>query len=248
MLGLGCSGADAPEKPAAEPELVCPPCSPCVVSDALPPSQMPPADKGPEVSILYHLTDFYAPARFTHKAHTDYASGCGDCHHHSKPIEPTPPCRECHGESLKDLSRPGLKGAYHRQCMGCHQSSGSGPLGCNDCHVGREKQEPLAEVTKRNAPTKISLGHIANEFEPAHFNHTLHVEMADSCAECHHHHGDIELAPPCRECHALAQVADAEGPICLKEAYHGQCLACHKKLVDSGAPATCESCHTKAKR
>lgn len=58
-------------------------------------------------------------------------------------------CRDCHSanpfsaENLKTIDdnpqlyhtgKPGLKGALHQKCMGCHQEMGA-PTGCQDCHV-----------------------------------------------------------------------------------------------------------------
>ncbi len=58
-------------------------------------------------------------------------------------------CRDCHpvlrfsaeylaelnaNPQLYHLDKPGLKGAYHRNCLGCHQENG-GPSGCQDCHA-----------------------------------------------------------------------------------------------------------------
>lgn len=41
----------------------------------------------------------------------------------------------------------GLKGAYHRNCMGCHESS-SGPTGCLDCHSRTDAGEALFHAGK----------------------------------------------------------------------------------------------------
>lgn len=66
-------------------------------------------------------------------------------------------CRDCHlvepfsADSLKiataDRNRYhrdplGLKGAYHRNCMGCHETAG-GPTGCLDCHARTESGDAL---------------------------------------------------------------------------------------------------------
>lgn len=63
-------------------------------------------------------------------------------------------CRGCHSsepftaEGLKELSsnpsryhrdKPGLKGAMHQACIGCHTKQKQGPAGCVDCHT-RKKQ------------------------------------------------------------------------------------------------------------
>ncbi len=63
---------------------------------------------------------------------------CLGCHHNS-PLGKTLSCADCHKISSddKDLSRPGLKVAYHQQCIGCHDRMGiESPksTGCVDCH------------------------------------------------------------------------------------------------------------------
>ena len=49
------------------------------------------------------------------------------------------PCADCHREALEPdaPTRPGLKAAYHRQCIGCHERSGlanAAPTDCRSCH------------------------------------------------------------------------------------------------------------------
>lgn len=81
----------------------------------------------------------------TGTAVTDEA--CAGCHGTSKGTEVVA-CRECHpaqpfsaeylAEKEQDIRRyhtdkPGLKAAYHLNCLGCHTEAG-GPTGCEDCH------------------------------------------------------------------------------------------------------------------
>src|SRR5205807_8299079 len=42
-----------------------------------------------------------------------------------------PACRTCHEPRRVDLHQPGLKGAYHRQCLNCHREWAH----ANDCEV-----------------------------------------------------------------------------------------------------------------
>jgi len=73
---------------------------------------------------------------------------CIRCHRNSgenKVVQ----CRGCHHEdpfsaaTLREKNsnrnayhqdKPGLKGAMHRNCIGCHTKVSRGPIGCNDCH------------------------------------------------------------------------------------------------------------------
>ncbi len=74
--------------------------------------------------------------------HTDGMAMCAACHHYS-PLEkgkPVPACRTCHDK--KDIlaaGRPDLLGAYHQQCLGCHQKMGGTeekmPQTCEGCHA-----------------------------------------------------------------------------------------------------------------
>jgi len=113
----------------------------------------PPPDlsaMGLEDISINGLENLYGPSAFTHKAHVDYAGSCTECHHHS-PAGEYPACAECHsarpiltpaeGQNgvRSDDKMPGLKAAYHQQCMNCHKSMESGPMGCTDCHAKKEK-------------------------------------------------------------------------------------------------------------
>jgi hypothetical protein len=72
--------------------------------------------------------------------HSRQGSICMGCHHNS-PVSANPPhCGTCHGKSIdvKNPSRPGILGAYHLQCMGCHKEMGiKKPAGCTECHKKR---------------------------------------------------------------------------------------------------------------
>jgi len=73
---------------------------------------------------------------------------CQPCHANSGPSDEVA-CRDCHAAnrySAENVQRIagngeryhtdhlGLKGAYHRLCMGCHAGEGA-PTGCTDCHA-----------------------------------------------------------------------------------------------------------------
>jgi octaheme c-type cytochrome (tetrathionate reductase family) len=80
-------------------------------------------------------------------------------------------CSSCHWgpNEADDPSRLGLKGAYHRQCIGCHEEQASGvvaPTDCRSCH-------------KRNIPDHAGL----IEFAATHNPRAL---VAD-CKRCHEH-------------------------------------------------------------
>jgi hypothetical protein len=93
------------------------------------------SQEGPESLTLSSLENRYQPVVFSHGMHVEIAEDCAACHHNS-PAGQTPSCGDCHGEPFnpENLNMPGLKGAYHLQCMDCHKEIG-GPVGCTECHA-----------------------------------------------------------------------------------------------------------------
>ena len=94
----------------------------------------------PETITMDILINRYGSVEFSHGYHAEIADDCSSCHHHSEEGS-TPACGECHEpitiyhyEGAQRGPSIGLKGAYHRQCLGCHQEMESGPVGCTDCH------------------------------------------------------------------------------------------------------------------
>jgi len=75
--------------------------------------------------------------------HNEPGTFCQGCHHNS-PVSKTPPaCATCHGKpfELDQGDRPGLKAAYHQQCMGCHTAmriEKPANTACNECHKKRD--------------------------------------------------------------------------------------------------------------
>jgi hypothetical protein len=76
---------------------------------------------------------------------------CARCHSNSQKTRVLT-CQECHpvdpfsaeylreremDKTLYHRDKPGLKAAYHLNCLGCHQEM-DGPTGCQDCHVRTE--------------------------------------------------------------------------------------------------------------
>jgi len=98
---------------------------------------------------------------------------CGRCHKANQPAK-TVACRQCHpaerfeagymasvaaNPMLYHNGKPGLKGAYHQKCLGCHQAMG-GPTGCEDCHTMTDKGEAFYRTGKyAPAPTAHQGGH-----------------------------------------------------------------------------------------
>ena len=100
----------------------------------------------PETITLDILINRYGSVEFSHGYHAEITGDCISCHHHSEEGS-TPACGECHEPitvyqyyGAQRETSIGLKGAYHRQCLGCHQEMESGPVGCTDCHEKEETQ------------------------------------------------------------------------------------------------------------
>lgn len=118
----------------------------------------------PKKVVIKELVDRYEPVEFPHLKimqalkkninnnklatyfHPVEATLCRGCHHNSPAAGNPPKCGSCHGKPFneKNLFMPGLKGAYHRQCMGCHNAMGiekPANVDCAGCHVEKKKQE-----------------------------------------------------------------------------------------------------------
>lgn len=121
------------------------------------------ADEIPATVSIDYLRKLYEAVTFDHSMHAG-AFACSSCHHHTtgdgtedpsclrchatSGASPDVSCSGCHAGTQSELSaaaaaaevgvyhidKPGLRGALHLQCLGCHQTEG-GPVGCQDCHA-----------------------------------------------------------------------------------------------------------------
>jgi hypothetical protein len=100
-------------------------------------SQQYPAVKMPHRKIVSTLNDHIKNSRIATYFHGHEDVVCKGCHHHGSVGRNPALCENCHGEPFResDLFTPGLKGAYHRQCLGCHVSMGLQAVSnCTICH------------------------------------------------------------------------------------------------------------------
>mgnify|MGYP001552142977 FL=1 len=123
------------------------------------------------------IATLYSPVLFDHELHVKYAS-CVECHHHTTGEEPSDPyclpchsgekgiaqnsCNECHTNGSVDETEsdtsvvtyhndvPTLKGAYHLNCIDCHEGIGTGPIRCSGCHVLTGAGEKFYKTEKRD--------------------------------------------------------------------------------------------------
>ena len=111
-------------------------------------------NKIPEKVIIKNLSDKYEPVELPHRKiiktlldgikdnklagyfHTDKGTLCQGCHHNSPVSKKPPRCASCHAKMAfkdKELFRPGIEAAYHRQCMQCHDAMGIAKPDSRDC-------------------------------------------------------------------------------------------------------------------
>lgn len=104
----------------------------------------------PHRQIVDRLLEYIRDSRIASHFHGHEDVVCQGCHHHS-PVGSIPPlCESCHGEPFNEAEpfKPGLYGAYHRQCLGCHQSMHlEKPAECEGCHA-----EKAAPATGASSP------------------------------------------------------------------------------------------------
>ncbi len=123
-------------------------------------------EKFPEKVVIKSLEKEFQPVDFAHSkianklnsisndstlARTFHATQgemaiCSGCHHRVKfsKNQPAkfPPCVSCHNRAFdpRNLGQLGLLGAYHRQCIGCHEAMHGKPtaLECVKCHAEKK--------------------------------------------------------------------------------------------------------------
>jgi hypothetical protein len=111
-------------------------------------------DDVPEIVTINVMVDQYKEVKLPHRkiyaslkkgvAENDLAAFfhdgdttlCQGCHHNSPAGTKQPRCASCHNKPDIKASplMPGLRGAYHQQCIGCHQVMNIKKVGCTDCH------------------------------------------------------------------------------------------------------------------
>ena len=202
-------------------------------------------DKGPEVVLMDQLSAQYVPVVFAHKLHaqmTQISGGCALCHHFN-PSHRILPCRECHtAAEPENLEKPGLKGAYHRQCLNCHREW-SHETECAVCHA---KKTAESVAIKMPDPTDIMgiLHPNAEEpvlkiYETKHepgklvtFRHQDHVKrFGFKCVDCHREQN-------CSRCHKPENAAVRTKTL---QEHHSPCATCHETAEEK--TERCGHCH-----
>lgn len=112
--------------------------------------------------IIKNGENLFGTVRFMHKKHAGFLKDCFTCHHH-RPADlkasETTRCSACHQKPFNPElpGRIGLKGAHHRQCMGCHKKWNIGPVGCTECHPKNvPDHNQLVKLSGNPAPTEVT--------------------------------------------------------------------------------------------
>jgi len=247
-----CHTCDQPTRPDK--------CLPgCMRFEATPVEGM----KGPDVVILDELEKDYLPVPFDHKGHADMAEmtkGCIVCHHYTPEGKQHPACKTCHSPDLSDTSirKPGLKGAYHRQCLGCHRDW----IDQTDCVICHQRKTSTGATG--DAPDMLANGDIVDQIlkrmhppikEPSTeiyraesktgatsaviFRHWEHVQGFDlACVECHQEQN-------CTRCHIDQRSEEDKLPATVRE-HHDPCMRCHERDMrgsEDEITGPCKRCH-----
>nr|1Z1N_X Chain X, sixteen heme cytochrome [Megalodesulfovibrio gigas] len=92
----------------------------------------------PHRKIYQKLVEEAAKSPMANHFHGDALTMCSGCHHNAKPSLNPPKCASCHSKPFQErtANQPGLKGAFHNQCIGCHQEMQVNPKAtdCQGCH------------------------------------------------------------------------------------------------------------------
>lgn len=230
---VACSECHACRQPSAE--------DPCLRMCPRPRITAREFNRAADVLVMNELENEYEPVIFSHKLHAQMTAmgvGCTDCHHYTSTGEITA-CKHCHPITMtaENLKRPGLKGAYHRQCLGCH-GEWSGSTSCEVCHARKSvgptsagAPPPMPKVHPVVAPPAKKVWESAyGGGTKVTFFHDHHVERYGiECAVCHH-------TESCGSCHSRHEVATTVRHS--EEALHAICNNCHAEM-------SCGQCHMK---
>lgn len=101
--------------------------------------------KLPHRRIVHKLSSVIKESKIAGSFHQNETTLCAACHHHTAPTKRPPACVSCHGikAEMAQNNRPGLKGAYHGQCIICHQKmeiQKPAATDCAGCHPKRSNE------------------------------------------------------------------------------------------------------------
>ena len=134
-----------------------------------------------DIVIIDRLVDKYEPVIFAHNLHatmSEMIGGCNNCHHFAQSADDIQSCgtSDCHFETNEvnlKISKPSLKGAYHRQCMGCHREW-SHDTACENCHA--ELSDGQSKVAAMDRSDIVGTLHPKIEAEPVYNYNTTYKD------------------------------------------------------------------------
>lgn len=229
-------------------------------------------EEGPGLIVLKGSSNVYDPVMFDHRSHAEMGSmgdGCVSCHHYA-PAGHIPPCSDCHLKPSA-LGQPGLKGAYHRQCLGCHEEW-SGSTDCVYCHPPKETGSTVGSASSHGQGRLIASTALKPDKrvyytsyakgEKVTFYHNEHADLfglectschqQESCGNCHDRSATVaskktgeEIHAICMDCHQGDKCnkchGDKEKPPFQHDPDHWSLGGYHRQLE-------CASCHPTGKR
>lgn len=194
--------------------------------------------EGPEMIIIHKIksdANLYGPSNFSHKSHAEMSlmsGGCSTCHHYNPP-GPIVKCSYCHEENRirKDLNKPDLKAAFHRQCLSCHETFMQ-DTDCEFCHslISEPDVKPENKKTVHpeiTMPVKIVYSTDYDEDSLVTFYHSDHKNFGFECSTCH-------SQTDCAKCHSSDEQEITD------EDLHEKCSNCH----DTDNDNKCNNCHS----
>ncbi len=193
---------------------------------------------------LKSVQDLYEPVIFSHRIHaemSEMSGGCEMCHHYNPPGDVVG-CDNCHESNRQrtDITKPDLKGAYHRQCIDCHREW-SDDEACESCHelnesgksafTGKDYQKTRVHPEMK-VPSKLVYQTTYDKGKLVTFYHNEHSDIYGlDCKSCHQQES-------CTKCHSSEPKQKVE-KVSL-EIKHKNCSGCHDTKVKTG----CVSCHS----
>ncbi len=241
LNGISCKTCHSCDIPTKENPCI----KPCPRDKMVSINQSP--EEGPNVLVIDKFksqSNIYAPVVFSHRLHAEMsgmAGGCKMCHHYNPPGQVIG-CSDCHELMRKrtDVSKPDLKGAYHRQCMQCHRSW-SGKVDCVSCHEPngtnqKNKEQAITEKSSKRihpqviTPTVLKFDTPKAGGKIVTFYHSQHIDLFGlECQSCHSNES-------CAKCHIKEKPASLKAKTADQK--HAVCSNCHD------TKSNCNMCHS----
>jgi len=111
-------------------------------------------------------------------------------------------------------------------------------------------------LTATDVPDEVCIenpGYKKDKYGPSKLSHKKHsVEYKAACVKCHHENKEWKDGDPVKKCAECHDPIKKQGKtVKLKNAYHKNCITCHKEMIAAGkatkkAPVKkCSKCHSK---